>query len=124
MGPVALNDITHASVLAWTSALAAEGSPSTAVKAHRVLSLVRALGVRDGRIVRNPAAGISLPREPQRDRAYLTHTQVHELAAAAAEDESAIHLLGYTGLRFGEPAPGWLSAAAWSGSARRPPRAG
>ena len=98
---VPLNQITHAGVQAWTSTLAGERSPSTAVKAHRVLALVLALAVRDGRIARNPATGISLPREPQRDRAYLTHSQVHRLAAAAGDDATVILFLAYTGLRFG-----------------------
>ena len=46
---VQLNAVTHVRVQAWTSHLAAERSPSTAIKAHRVLSLVLALAVRDGR---------------------------------------------------------------------------
>ena len=103
-GRVPLNEITHADVQSWTSNLATERSPSTAVKAHRVLALVLALAVRDGRIARNPATGISLPREPERDRHYLTHAQVHELAGAAAENATVILFLAYTGLRFGEMA--------------------
>lgn len=100
-----LADVTHADVQIWVSELAQQRSASTAVKAHRVLSLVLSLAVRDGRLVRNPADRIGLPREVQRDRSYLTHEQVQSLAAAAGGDNGLIILfLAYTGVRFGEMA--------------------
>jgi integrase len=102
MGPVKLNEVSHADVQAWASALGASRSASTAIKAHRVLSLVLALAVRDGRLVRNPADGIGLPRETQRDRHYLSHAEVAALADAAGADRALILVLAYTGLRFGE----------------------
>ncbi|MEO9240258.1 MAG: site-specific integrase [Jatrophihabitantaceae bacterium] len=101
-GRVKLSDVRHADVQAWVSDLAANRSPSTAIKAHRVLSLVLSLAVRDGRLVRNPADGMSLPREVQRDRRYLSHAEVHALADAAGPDRPIILVLAYTGLRFGE----------------------
>jgi integrase len=101
---VRLADVSHAAVQAWVSELASAHSASAAVKAHRVLSLVLSLAVRDGRLVRNPADGIGLPREAQRDRRYLTHDQVHALAQAAGDHGLAILFLAYTGVRFGEMA--------------------
>jgi integrase len=103
-GSVRLSDVSHAAVQAWVSELADERSPSVAIKAHRVLSLVLALAVRDGRLVRNPAEGIGLPRETPKDRRYLTHQQVHVLARAAGDHGLVIVFLAYTGLRFGEAA--------------------
>ncbi|MCU1655613.1 MAG: xerD [Pseudonocardiales bacterium] len=101
---VRLSDVNHAAVQAWVSELADQHSPSVAIKAHRVLSLVLALAVRDGRLVRNPAEGIGLPRETPKDRRYLTHQQVHALAEAAGDHGLVIVFLAYTGLRFGEMA--------------------
>jgi integrase len=121
-GELALADVSHADVQAWVSRLTAAQSASTARKAHRVLSLVLSLAVRDGRLVKNPADGIGLPREPQNDRQYLTHEQVRELATACADPtasvakrrserghasadyELVVLFLAYTGVRFGEMA--------------------
>jgi integrase len=77
-------------VQAWVSRLAAGRSASTARKAHRVLSLILSLAVRDGRLVKNPADGVGLPRETQKDRLYLTHEQVRELAAACADPSASV----------------------------------
>ncbi len=120
--PVRLADVTHAGVQSWVSDLAAKRSPSTARKAHRVLSLVLSLAVRDGRLARSPASDVRLPREAPADRHYLTHQQVRALAdASTAPPESVakrrierqrrpcdyglvILFLAYTGARFGEMA--------------------
>ena len=101
---VRLSDVRHADVQVWVSDLAATRSASTAIKAHRVLSLILSLAVRDGRLIRNPAEGVGLPREVQRDRRYLTHQQVQKLAQAAGDQGLAILFLAYTGVRFGEMA--------------------
>jgi integrase len=121
-GELSLADVSHADVQAWVSRLAAGRSASTARKAHRVLSLILSLAVRDGRLVKNPADGVGLPRETQKDRRYLTHEQVRELAAACADPlpsvlkrraerghasadyELVVLFLAYTGIRFGEMA--------------------
>jgi integrase len=103
-GRVRLADVTHAEVRAWVSEIAEERSASAAIKSHRVLSLVLSLAVRDGRLARNPADGIGLPRETPRDRRYLTHAEVRDLATAAGDQGLVILFLAYTGLRFGEMA--------------------
>jgi integrase len=92
-------------------------------KVHRVLSLILDLAVRDGRLARNAAAGINLPRPNRQERQYLSHAEVDALAEACAafggqplsqhrrlderrcEDYRLIVLfLAYTGVRFGEMA--------------------
>ncbi len=53
----------HADVAAWVAQMTAGGlAPATVRQAHRVLTRVLTLGVRDGRIPRNPAVGVPLPR--------------------------------------------------------------
>jgi integrase len=117
-----LIDLSHADIQRWVGNLTATRSPSTARKAHRVLSLVLGLAVRDGRLARNPASDVRLPREAPTDRHYLTHEQVHELADACMTPGEfvtkrrierqrcvcdyglVILFLAYTGVRFGEMA--------------------
>jgi integrase len=96
---------------------------ATIRKVHRVLSLVVALAVKDGRLARNPAAGVNLPRVVRSERRFLTHAQVEQLAEASAapdpemmskyrrhserghdEYRLIVLFLAYTGVRFGEMA--------------------
>lgn len=87
----------------------------------RVLSLILAMAVKDGRLARNAAAGVSLPRVVREERQYLTHTEVERLAEACAaspgepiskhrrfserrhqEYRLIVPFLAYPGVRFGE----------------------
>lgn len=100
---VPLRAVKHADVGEWVSRLSASGlSGSTVRHAHRVLSLVLDLAVRDGRIPRNPAERVRLPRANKPEKRFLTHEQVTALAEAAGESGLVIRLLAYCGLRFGE----------------------
>src|SRR4051794_33606254 len=100
-----LADVTHAEVAAWVAQLVAGGlAPATVRQAHRVLALILTLAVRDGRIPRNPASGVPLPRARRADPRFLTRTEVERLADAAGGDGDVVRLLAYTGLRFGEMA--------------------
>jgi integrase len=100
---VPLSAVTHADVSAWVTALAAQGlAPATVRQAHRVLSLVLSLAVRDGRLARNPADKVRLPRAASPEKRFLTHAQVAALAEAAGDDGIVIRVLAYCGLRFGE----------------------
>lgn len=120
-GTTRLADLTHADVQSWVTKLCRGAAPATVRKTHRVLSLILALAVRDGRLLRNPAADIKLPRPESREQRYLTHEQVHDLARAAAGPSSPskhrrhderendqyrliVLFLAYTGVRFGEMA--------------------
>lgn len=60
--------------------------------------------VSDRRISRNPARGVKLPPREDRPHAYLTHAQVHALAAEAKHYGPLVLLLSYCGLRWGEAA--------------------
>jgi integrase len=80
--------------------------------------MILGLAVRDGRIARNPADVIKLPRAVSLEHLYLTHEQVERLAYAVAdpygEDSRAPYVdrapaksyrlvfLAYTGVRWGE----------------------
>ena len=120
-GKVRLSDVSHADVQAWVTALSKSRSPATVRKVHRVLSLILTMAVKDGRLARNVATGVNLPRVVKAGRQYLTHEEVEELAQACAtfgqeiiskhrrlterrrDDYRLIVLfLAYTGVRFGE----------------------
>ena len=122
-GSVPLAKIGHADVAAWVAGLSASDlSGSTVRQAHRVFSLLLALAVRDGRLTRNPAEGVKLPRANKVEKTFLTHEQVNALAEAAGtlketgangvessedrrlagERRAIILVLSYCGLRWGE----------------------
>ncbi|MGX5655230.1 tyrosine-type recombinase/integrase [Geodermatophilus nigrescens] len=115
-----LTTLAHAEIQTWVAEQRAAGmAPATVRKHFRVLSLVLDLAVRDGRLARNPCTGVNLPRAEQARRRYLTHEQVHLLAAETARPRPDTRLphreravmdsyrlvvlvLAYCGLRWGE----------------------
>lgn len=109
-GPLPLGDITHGDVAAFVAGLSAEPrplAPSTVRQTHRVLSLILAFAVRDGRLQRNSADGVPLPRTVASEKRFLTATDLRTLAGAASERSGpesglAILVLGLCGIRFGE----------------------
>jgi integrase len=102
-GKVRLSDVTHGEVQRWLSRLGL--APASVRKVHRVLSMILAYAVKDGRLAVNPAAGVSLPRVRQTEKRYLTHEQAAELAdACGSEYRLVVLFLAYTGLRWGEMA--------------------
>jgi len=104
-GQYRLADITHADVAAWVARLRSQGSaPATVRQTHRVFSLLLGLAVRDGRIPRNPADRVPLPRVTRGEPRFLTRDEVERLADAAGEVGDTVRLLAFTGLRFGEMA--------------------
>ncbi|WP_231702902.1 tyrosine-type recombinase/integrase [Tsukamurella asaccharolytica] len=70
--------------------------------AHGLLRMVLDAAVEDGRLPRNPAAGIMLPKRTHPDRGYLSHQQLRELAEHCEDDGLVVLTLGYTGLRWSE----------------------
>lgn len=102
-GGWALGSVSHADVVGWVGRLVASGlRPGTVRQVHRVLSLILDEAVRDGRLGRNPAAGVKLPRIVRAEPRFLSPDEVGALVAAAGRDGLAMSLLAFTGLRFGE----------------------
>ena len=100
---VRLSAISHADVVAWVAKLVSDGyAASTVRQIHRVFSLMLDLAVRDGRLPRNPAAGVRLPRAAKGEPVFLSHTQVEELARACPGYGLFVRVLAYTGMRWGE----------------------
>jgi integrase len=104
-GRVALSEVTPADVAAWIGQLSTSGLSAASVRyTHRVLSLALAYAVLDGRLSRNPAEGVPLPRAKPRPKRYLTHDEVARLAAECGPYAVLVYVLAYTGLRWGEAA--------------------
>ena len=78
---VPLAKVRHSDVAARVAGMRAEGlSASRTRQVYHVLTSMLDAAVRDGRLARNPAAGVDLPRLPTTDRRYLTHAQLADLA--------------------------------------------
>lgn len=97
-----LGDVTHSAVQGWVAALARSAAPASVRKVHLVFSMIMVAAVKDGRLVRNPAAGVNLPRIVAGQRRYLTHAQLHALAAGCGHYRLVVLFAGYTGVRWGE----------------------
>jgi integrase len=98
-GNVQLASVTHAEVQRWLTGL--HLAPASVRKVHRVLSMVLAYAVKDGRLAVNPAAGVSLPRVHAAEKRFLTHAQVAELAdVVGPEYRLMVLFLSYTGVRW------------------------
>lgn len=104
-GRIPLAGVTYSDVQTWVAQLARMGTaPRSVAKIHGVLRQMLAWAVRDGRLARNPAEGVPLPRPALHDYRYLDHSEVAMLAKECGRYAPLIWLLAYTGLRWGEAA--------------------
>ena len=100
-GRVSLGARTHAGVQTWISEESKRASTGTVRSYHRVLSMMLKYAIRDGRLSRNVADGIRLPRIRKAKHGYLTHAQVHEFAQRCAPDGDVVMFLAYNGAQIG-----------------------
>lgn len=120
-GKTRLRDVTPAAVKTWVSELATGTTPqlknkvgrttvnrplsATSIgRAHGILTGILQDAVGEGRLARNVAAGVKVPRRSETERPYLTHARVALLADSTPEpwQGDLIRALAYTGLRWGE----------------------
>ena len=99
---VPLAKVMHSEVSSWMQGLSLELAPATVRYAHRVFSLALSAAVKDGRMVRNVAEGVPLPRIVCRPMRFLSHEEVARLAASCDAYGALIDVLAYGGLRWGE----------------------
>jgi integrase len=71
------------------------------IRSYGVLAAVLDDPVSDRRTLSNPARGVSLPRKVKKPHVYLSHEQVHALAAAS-KYPGLVLVLAYCGIRWGE----------------------
>lgn len=115
-GAMYLSSIDHMKVEEWVAELTGRGplpktdnrrrrplSPSTAVKAHQILSKIMGQAVRAGRIPANPCSGIELPRIEREEMRFLSVSEVRRLADCINPRYRALVMVAsYGGLRIGE----------------------
>lgn len=100
---VQLRALRPTTVQAWVAKMTCDGSsPASVRKNVNVLSGALKAAVADRRLASNPCEGVKLPRVPASEMRALTHDQVADLAAAAGDWSTAVLVLAYTGVRFGE----------------------
>lgn len=104
LGRQPLTALSRSEVQGWATRLAASRSVGTARHALGLLRMALDAAVDDGVLVRNPAAGVRLPRAPRQEPSPLTHDELWRLAAAtrSGRDRLMVLVAGYSGLRFGE----------------------
>jgi integrase len=100
-GDLTLTAIDTLAVREWVAKLVAGGlSAKRARKAHQVLSQILGSAVDGGRLPRNVAEGIKLPKVQRREMHFLTAAQVEALADAIVSPYGVlIRFAAYTGLR-------------------------
>jgi integrase len=111
-GDVRLDRISTADVRGWVANVTgARGKPLSASRSRQAYGMLTAmldLAVEDGRLPKNPGKPTAgnrgfLPKLPKsRTHTYLSHQEVHALAAHAGEYQGLILVLAYGGLRWGE----------------------
>jgi integrase len=98
-----LDQVRRSDVQAWVETLSSTGrAPGTVRQCHRVLSMILETAVDDGRIARNPARGVKLPRQRRAEPRFLAADEVAALVRAAGAQGPALAVLALCGLRFGE----------------------
>ncbi|PKQ36527.1 MAG: site-specific integrase [Actinobacteria bacterium HGW-Actinobacteria-11] len=96
-----IGSIRHSQVQSWVSSLSKSKSATTVLRAYGALAALLDVAVRDRRVARNVARGVTLPRKSGARKIYLTHQQVTRLADESAHPD-LVYFLAYTGLRWGE----------------------
>lgn len=98
-----LGSITHSDVTRWIGDLSESGlRPASVRQVHRVFSLIMDSQVLDGRISRNPASSVRLPRVSRSEPRFLTVDELQRLVTESRSGGFTILFLAMTGLRFGE----------------------
>lgn len=93
-----VGSVRYSEVETWVAELTRDRSATTVLRAYGVLAAVPDVAVKDKRISRNVARGVTLPRKVAKSKPYLTHRQV----AAESAHPALVTFLAYTGLRWGE----------------------
>jgi integrase len=104
-GKSKLTSITNNQIGQWIAKAINDGSGAIVIKrSHSVLRQILNAAVLDGRLNRNPAVGVPLPRTKSKEKKALSFQQLRALADEVVGYETLILFAGTTGLRWGEVA--------------------
>jgi len=102
-GALKITAITHNEISKWIAKMIDEGKGLVSIRqAYGVLRQILGAAVLDGRLTRNPAIGVPLPRIKSRRKSALDASQLRLLADSCGEFGLLILFAGTTGLRWGE----------------------
>jgi integrase len=102
-GKSKLTSITNNQIGQWITKAIVDGSGATVIKrSHSVLRQILNAAVLDGRLNRNPAIGVPLPRTKSKEKKALSFKQLRALAVEVIGYETLVLFAGTTGLRWGE----------------------
>ncbi len=102
-GSMRLTAITNNEIGKWVANSKEIGKGSVSIRqAFGVLKQILAAAVLDGRLTRNPATGVPLPRTTPRKKTALNQSELRQLAETAGRFRTLILLAGTTGMRWGE----------------------
>jgi len=102
-GDSKLTSITNNEIGQWIAKSVENGDGLTALKqSHGVLRQILKAAVLDGRLIRNAAEGVPLPRTKPKEQTALTLVQLRALAKECGEFQTLVILAGTTGMRWGE----------------------
>jgi integrase len=99
-----VGSIDTLTVRGWLAGLVSGGlSASRAKHAYYVLFAVLEAAIQAGAVLRNPAAGVRVPRSRRREMQFLSAAEVERLAEAITPPYGLlVRFAAYTGLRAGE----------------------
>lgn len=102
-GKFKLTAITNNQIGKWIAVSIENGVGTTVIKqSHGVLKQILNSAVLDGRLNRNPAVGVPLPRTKAAEKSALTIGQLKALAEECGDYSLLVLFAGTTGLRWGE----------------------
>jgi len=102
-GTSKLTSITNNEIGQWIAKAVERGEGLTVIKqAHGVLRQILKSAVLDGRLLRNAAEGVALPRVKPKEKKALSLNQLRALANECGEFKALVLFAGTTGLRWGE----------------------
>lgn len=102
-GTSKLTSITNNEIGQWIAKAVERGEGLTVIKqAHGLLRQILKSAVLDGRLMRNAAEGVALPRVKPKEKKALSLNQLRALAEECGEFKALVLFAGTTGLRWGE----------------------
>jgi integrase len=102
-GKMKLTAITNNQIGQWIAREIESGTGEIVIKrSHALLRQILNSALMDGRLSRNPAIGVPLPRTKSKKKTALTPVQLNSLAQECNENSLLIQVAGMTGLRWGE----------------------
>ena len=98
-----LTSITNNEIGKWIASSISNGIGMVAIKqSYGVLRQIMTAAVLDGRLNRNPALGVKLPRVKSKEKLVFSIEQLRALADACSQHKPVVLLAGTTGMRWGE----------------------